>query len=211
METKSNLETVFQAMSKLDVMISGTEYENMDMSKDCERILRALFDHAIGNQPNIHFNQYILNTFNCYRAARQQIEISSTITYAGTRILFDIDESGSDGVMFELGSRHITDESKFKSRFNSELLKVFPNVTTIRFRRATLRGLPKFSLTQFLSVIKDTAIQHVCIEQSYWCGHYTLDLKKEIIDKYEQANFKIDFRSDEPGFPEEINISSLDC
>ena len=78
MEGKSNLEMIIQALTVLDRCVSFEQFKHfnynyLDKKSGHGSLLEAIFNSVINNVKTMELNQYILNTFNCFRKSKTKL------------------------------------------------------------------------------------------------------------------------------------------
>ena len=76
MTDKSNLKMIIQALTVLDRSMSGDEfidfnYKYLDRNSKHGSLLVALFNSTINNTNTIPINQYVQETFDCFRKSKR--------------------------------------------------------------------------------------------------------------------------------------------
>lgn len=201
---KSNLKMIVQAITVLDRSVSLDAFKDfdhncLDKKSNHGSLLVALLKSVIDDDETIQFNQYILNTFNCFRKSKEILIFNFSdwqkLDWKDKRsklVLFDFLDGKYDSREYEQATEiEIVDEQKIEMEFNPDLLKIFPNVTEI----SIVFDPPRFSLSQFLSIIKNTSVKTVSMQfwKCPWQIRYSQSLQEKIINEYDMQNFDISF------------------
>ena len=208
-EERANLENVVKILTILDNVISGMRVD-VETDEGHGATLQALFDSVLNDRmvgrSGVN-QQYILDTFECFRKNKEHLRFDMhTLDYAvKDRIFTDLLFDSLDYFWrIHETNDQILVENDIKNLLNSQMLKIFPNVTKIEI----IDGVPKFSLLKFLTGIKDTSITSVHMEKSA-ITKYNLDYKSQLIDSYQRENFKLDFIDTKDSDYENIRIISM--
>ena len=184
----------------LDQIISGNVYRSNKIADNPEHFstLELLFSYSLNPSfKKLNKNQYIFNTFDCFRKHKQEIIVSigaldsyclnkDLLSLLFTQIAADTD---------------ISDETQ--NLIKPEVFVVFPNITELEIYCSSY----SFSLLAFLSIIDGTKIDRVEIMDAYssWLPSIKSSCRfVDICDEYEKANFKLQF--DDEDDPEELTI-----
>ena len=206
-ETRSNLESVIRVITMLDMCISNNadaSWKNWGVSEheDDGKTLKALFKHATEEPVS---NQYIANTFDCFRKNKKALCIyyRSLYTAVPKQIsallvgkLIEYRWKGSKEFDSEYAIRN-SEENMATNALNDELFKVFPNVSTLILTTFRTRGILcesshfPFSLLKLLSIIKDTAVKHVVISGTWFGEFQSSFVGYNVINPFREAKIKI--------------------
>ena len=217
LESRLNLEKMIGAMTVLDNCISDNIHwantiDQYESNKHSAK-LKALFNYVLNNKLEKIYNQYIYNTFDCFRRNKKELIID----------LWDLgvhckDQELSSLILCQLNEKHkkqqIADD-EISYCLHSRLFYIFPNVVKVVIERSH-KYFNRLSLFGLISVIQNTNVREVRIgahngwmqdDQSWIDVLYGSSMKEEIVDRFAKSNFTLQFKKglckDKDGYPME--------
>ena len=206
MESSTNLHKVISAITALDICISSGPNPS---SYNHGKTLSSLFNYVLNDKLNKTLNQFIYDTFDCFRYNKRKIWID----------LYELDKYNKrdDGKSVDLIIHNLcgvirSEDNEINmndiNMLRPQLFKVFPNIDYIRISASNSRGTKDyiFCLSELLSLIEATSVNKVKIvtlksasndpqimKRIAWTNKLWNASSRAIIESFANKNFNIGY------------------
>ena len=202
-ENSANLHKIISAITALDICISSEHH--IPSSYKHGKILSSLFNYILNDERNKNLNQFVYDTFDCFRYNKHQIRID----------LPKLDEynNNDDGklmdlIIYKLGGVIESADNEINmnniNMLKPQLFKIFPNIDYVYINTCNVYGDKEYviCLSQLLSLIVETSVNKVKIlafsksnSSSSWINKLWNASSGSIIQSFTNKNFSIRYES----------------